>query len=88
MDARQHHSKSALSELDERAGSERSGIRRATGHISGVTVPALSRTLVSSGIMMLRELVNVPGSDLSRAEDLAARLGNPAAIETQLQLVS
>ncbi|KAK3529191.1 hypothetical protein QTP70_019442, partial [Hemibagrus guttatus] len=43
--------------------------------ISGVTVPALSRTLVSSGIVMLRELVNVAGSDLSRAEDQAARMG-------------
>ncbi|KAK3570108.1 hypothetical protein QTP86_011293, partial [Hemibagrus guttatus] len=43
--------------------------------ISGVTVPALSRTLVSSGIVTLRELVNVTGSDLSRAEDLAARMG-------------
>ncbi|KAK3509861.1 hypothetical protein QTP70_016398 [Hemibagrus guttatus] len=40
-----------------------------------LTVPALSRTLVSSGIVMLRELVNVAGSDLSRAEDLAARMG-------------
>ncbi|KAK3539294.1 hypothetical protein QTP86_033724 [Hemibagrus guttatus] len=43
--------------------------------ISGVTVPALSRTLVSSGIVTLRELVNVTGSDLSRAEDLAACMG-------------
>ncbi|KAK3568710.1 hypothetical protein QTP86_013881, partial [Hemibagrus guttatus] len=43
--------------------------------ISGVTVPALSRTLVSSGIVTLRELMNVAGSDLSRAEDLAARMG-------------
>ncbi|KAK3506380.1 hypothetical protein QTP70_017252, partial [Hemibagrus guttatus] len=43
--------------------------------ISGVTVPALSRTLVPSGIVTLRELVNVAGSDLSRAEDLAARMG-------------
>ncbi|KAK3533726.1 hypothetical protein QTP70_024306, partial [Hemibagrus guttatus] len=43
--------------------------------ISGVTVPALSRTLVSSGIVTLREFVNVAGSDLSRAEDLAARMG-------------
>ncbi|KAK3537054.1 hypothetical protein QTP70_000286 [Hemibagrus guttatus] len=43
--------------------------------ISGVTVPALSRTLVSSGIVTLRELVNVAGSDLSRAEDLAVRVG-------------
>ncbi|KAK3541171.1 hypothetical protein QTP86_016237 [Hemibagrus guttatus] len=42
--------------------------------ISGVTVPALSRTLVSSGIVTLRELVNVARSDLSRAEDLAARM--------------
>ncbi|KAK3527725.1 hypothetical protein QTP86_001577, partial [Hemibagrus guttatus] len=40
-----------------------------------LTVPALSRTLVSSGIVMLRELVNVAGADLSRAEDLAARMG-------------
>ncbi|KAK3542572.1 hypothetical protein QTP86_030400, partial [Hemibagrus guttatus] len=43
--------------------------------ISGVTVPALSRTLVSSGIVTLLELVNVAGSDLSRAEDLAVRMG-------------
>ncbi|KAK3557975.1 hypothetical protein QTP86_005636 [Hemibagrus guttatus] len=43
--------------------------------ISGVTVPALSRTLIFSGIVTLRELVNVAGSDLSRAEDLAARMG-------------
>ncbi|KAK3522499.1 hypothetical protein QTP86_016151 [Hemibagrus guttatus] len=43
--------------------------------ISGVTVPALSRTLVSSGIVTLRELVNVAGLDLSRAEDLAVRMG-------------
>ncbi|KAK3542537.1 hypothetical protein QTP86_028678, partial [Hemibagrus guttatus] len=43
--------------------------------ISGVTVPALSRTLVSSGIVMLRELVNVAGSDLSRPEDLAECMG-------------
>ncbi|KAK3549304.1 hypothetical protein QTP70_034529 [Hemibagrus guttatus] len=43
--------------------------------ISGVTVPALSRTLVSSGIVTLRELVNITGSDLSRAEDLAACMG-------------
>ncbi|KAK3554521.1 hypothetical protein QTP70_024427 [Hemibagrus guttatus] len=43
--------------------------------ISGVTVPALSRTLVSSGIVTLRELVNAVGSDLSRAEDLAACMG-------------
>ncbi|KAK3549187.1 hypothetical protein QTP70_034095, partial [Hemibagrus guttatus] len=44
-----------------------SGIRRATG-LSGVTVPALSRTLVSSGIVTLRELVNITGSDLSKGE--------------------
>ncbi|KAK3516159.1 hypothetical protein QTP70_005511 [Hemibagrus guttatus] len=43
--------------------------------ISGVTVPALSRTLVSSGIVTLRELVNIAGSDLSRAEDLAVCMG-------------
>ncbi|KAK3506004.1 hypothetical protein QTP70_018512, partial [Hemibagrus guttatus] len=43
--------------------------------ISGVTVPALSRTLISSGIVTLRELVNVAGSDLSRTEDLAVRMG-------------
>ncbi|KAK3510691.1 hypothetical protein QTP70_013634 [Hemibagrus guttatus] len=43
--------------------------------ISSVTVPALSRTLVSSGIVTLQELVNVAGSDLSRAEDLAACMG-------------
>ncbi|KAK3513022.1 hypothetical protein QTP70_000183 [Hemibagrus guttatus] len=39
--------------------------------ISGVTVPAL----ISSGIVMLRELVNIAGTDLLRAEDLAARMG-------------
>ncbi|KAG7330683.1 hypothetical protein KOW79_006905 [Hemibagrus wyckioides] len=43
--------------------------------ISSVTIPALSRTLISSGIITLRELVNIAGSDLSRAEDLAARMG-------------
>ncbi|KAK3506792.1 hypothetical protein QTP70_028286 [Hemibagrus guttatus] len=43
--------------------------------ISGVTVPALSRTLISSGIVTLRELMNVAGSDFSMAEDLAAHIG-------------
>ncbi|KAK3544535.1 hypothetical protein QTP86_015538 [Hemibagrus guttatus] len=43
--------------------------------ISGVTVPVLSRTLVSLGIVTLRELMNVAGSDLSMAEDMAARMG-------------
>ncbi|KAK3516971.1 hypothetical protein QTP70_029109 [Hemibagrus guttatus] len=43
--------------------------------ISGVTIPALSRTFISSGIVTLRELVNIAGSDLSRAEDLAACMG-------------
>ncbi|KAK3558600.1 hypothetical protein QTP86_021661, partial [Hemibagrus guttatus] len=43
--------------------------------ISSVTVPALSRTLISSGIVTLRELVNIAWSDLSRAEDLALRMG-------------
>ncbi|KAK3528905.1 hypothetical protein QTP70_012070 [Hemibagrus guttatus] len=52
--------------------------------ISGVTVPALSRTLVSSGIVMLRELVNVAGSDLSMAEDLAARMGRSLRVVNQL----
>ncbi|KAK3528245.1 hypothetical protein QTP86_027962, partial [Hemibagrus guttatus] len=47
------------------------------GHldISGVTAPALSRALISSRVVTLRELVNIAGTDLSRAEDLAARLG-------------
>ncbi|KAK3536234.1 hypothetical protein QTP86_000133 [Hemibagrus guttatus] len=43
--------------------------------ISGVTAPALSRALVSSRVVTLRELVNIAGTDLSRAEDLATRLG-------------
>ncbi|KAK3532262.1 hypothetical protein QTP86_013899, partial [Hemibagrus guttatus] len=43
--------------------------------ISGVTAPALSRALISSRVVTLRELVNIAGTDLSRAEDLAARLG-------------
>ncbi|KAK3507325.1 hypothetical protein QTP70_014347, partial [Hemibagrus guttatus] len=47
------------------------------GHldISGVTAPALSRALISSRVMTLRELVNIAVTDLSRAGDLAARLG-------------
>ncbi|KAK3509008.1 hypothetical protein QTP70_018515, partial [Hemibagrus guttatus] len=47
------------------------------GHleISGVTAPALSRALISSGVVTLRELVNIAGTDLSWGEDLAARLG-------------
>ncbi|KAI5109438.1 NACHT, LRR and PYD domains-containing protein 3 [Silurus meridionalis] len=44
-------------------------------NISSVTVPALTRSLVSSGIMTLRKLVNITGSELSKAEDLAARMG-------------
>ncbi|KAK3518789.1 hypothetical protein QTP70_013393 [Hemibagrus guttatus] len=46
------------------------------GHldISGVTAPALSRALISSRVVTLRELLNIVGTDLSRAEDLAARL--------------
>ncbi|KAK3508108.1 hypothetical protein QTP70_014344 [Hemibagrus guttatus] len=43
--------------------------------ISWVTILALSRILISLGIKMLRELVNIAGSDLSRAEDLAAQMG-------------
>ncbi|KAK3566548.1 hypothetical protein QTP86_034840, partial [Hemibagrus guttatus] len=43
--------------------------------ISGVTAPALSRALISSRVMTLQELVNITGTDLSGAEDLAARLG-------------
>ncbi|KAK3549186.1 hypothetical protein QTP70_034096, partial [Hemibagrus guttatus] len=43
--------------------------------ISGVTAPALSRALISSRVVTLRELVNIAGTDLSRAEDLAACLG-------------
>ncbi|KAK3522075.1 hypothetical protein QTP70_022611, partial [Hemibagrus guttatus] len=47
------------------------------GHldISSVTAPALSRALISSRAVTLRELVNIAGTDLSQAEDLAARLG-------------
>ncbi|KAK3543864.1 hypothetical protein QTP70_030047, partial [Hemibagrus guttatus] len=47
------------------------------GHldISGVTAPALSRALISSRVVTLRELVKITGTDLSRAEDLVARLG-------------
>ncbi|KAK3509384.1 hypothetical protein QTP70_032402, partial [Hemibagrus guttatus] len=43
--------------------------------ISGVTSPALSRALISSRVVTLWELVNIAGTDLSQAEDLAARLG-------------
>ncbi|KAK3553067.1 hypothetical protein QTP86_031169 [Hemibagrus guttatus] len=43
--------------------------------ISGVTAPALSRALISSRVVTLRELVNITGTDLSRAEDMAACLG-------------
>ncbi|KAK3517607.1 hypothetical protein QTP70_012966 [Hemibagrus guttatus] len=43
--------------------------------ISGVTAPALSRALISSRVVTLRELVNITGTDLSRVEDLAACLG-------------
>ncbi|KAK3548697.1 hypothetical protein QTP70_016989, partial [Hemibagrus guttatus] len=43
--------------------------------ISGVTAPALSRALISSRVVTLRELVNIAGTDLSWAQDLAARLG-------------
>ncbi|KAK3519448.1 hypothetical protein QTP70_029367 [Hemibagrus guttatus] len=43
--------------------------------ISGVTAPALSRALISSRVVTLRELVNIAGTDLLEAEDLAARLG-------------
>ncbi|KAK3539877.1 hypothetical protein QTP70_015780, partial [Hemibagrus guttatus] len=43
--------------------------------ISGVTAPALSRALISSRVVTLQELVNIAGTDLSRAEDLAAHLG-------------
>ncbi|KAK3509240.1 hypothetical protein QTP70_025587, partial [Hemibagrus guttatus] len=43
--------------------------------ISGVTAPALSRALISSRVVTLRELLNIAGTDLSGAEDLAARLG-------------
>ncbi|KAK3546765.1 hypothetical protein QTP70_035205, partial [Hemibagrus guttatus] len=39
--------------------------------ISGVTAPALSRALISSRVVTLRELVNIAGTNLSRAEDLA-----------------
>ncbi|KAK3506142.1 hypothetical protein QTP70_017633, partial [Hemibagrus guttatus] len=40
--------------------------------ISGMTAPALSRALISSRVVTLWELVNIAGTDLSRAEDLAA----------------
>ncbi|KAK3513324.1 hypothetical protein QTP70_012371 [Hemibagrus guttatus] len=43
--------------------------------ISGVTAPALSRAFISSRVVTLRELVNIAGTDLSRAEDLVVRLG-------------
>ncbi|KAK3562554.1 hypothetical protein QTP86_001706 [Hemibagrus guttatus] len=43
--------------------------------ISGVTAPALSRALISSRVVTLRELLNIAGTELSRAEDLAARFG-------------
>ncbi|KAK3569358.1 hypothetical protein QTP86_026787, partial [Hemibagrus guttatus] len=43
--------------------------------ISGVTAPALSRALISSRVVTLRELVKITGTDLSRAEDLVACLG-------------
>ncbi|KAK3553222.1 hypothetical protein QTP86_032127, partial [Hemibagrus guttatus] len=52
-----------------------SGIRRATGHLRCDRPCTVQNTIVSSGIVTLRELVNVAGSDLSRAEDLAARMG-------------
>ncbi|KAK3524654.1 hypothetical protein QTP86_000370 [Hemibagrus guttatus] len=43
--------------------------------ISGVPAPALSRALISSRVVTLRKLVNITRTDLSRAGDLAARLG-------------
>ncbi|KAK3507660.1 hypothetical protein QTP70_032579 [Hemibagrus guttatus] len=43
--------------------------------ISGVTVPALSRTLVSSGIVTLRELVNVAGSRLVKGRGPCSAYG-------------
>ncbi|KAK3570175.1 hypothetical protein QTP86_015308 [Hemibagrus guttatus] len=43
--------------------------------ISGVTAHALFRALISSRVVTLQELVNIAGTDLSLAEDLAARLG-------------
>ncbi|KAK3562249.1 hypothetical protein QTP86_032586, partial [Hemibagrus guttatus] len=46
---------------------------RTSGHLR--CDRALSRALISSRVVTLRELVNITGTDLSRAEDLAARLG-------------
>lgn len=43
--------------------------------ISGMITPTLSRVLVSSGIMTLWQLVNITGTNLSRAEDLSAHMG-------------
>ncbi|KAK3562686.1 hypothetical protein QTP86_005310 [Hemibagrus guttatus] len=41
-----------------------SGIRRATGRLRCALSLPLSRTLVSSGIVTLRELMNVAGLDI------------------------
>lgn len=43
--------------------------------ISGVSGPALSRVLVSSGMVTLWQLVNITGTDLSPAEDWAVCMG-------------
>ncbi|XP_047667350.1 uncharacterized protein LOC113649227 [Tachysurus fulvidraco] len=43
--------------------------------ISSVAISALSRTLISAGIVTLWKLVNILGADLSKVEDLAACMG-------------
>ncbi|XP_066511040.1 phosphorylase b kinase regulatory subunit beta-like [Hoplias malabaricus] len=43
--------------------------------ISGLSTPALTRVLVSSGVTTLRQLVDTAGPDLSGTERLTARLG-------------
>ncbi|KAK3512066.1 hypothetical protein QTP70_030137, partial [Hemibagrus guttatus] len=50
--------------------------------ISGVTVPALSRTLISSGIVTLWELVNVAGSYLSLTSEERVQLKDCQRTET------
>ncbi|KAK3569498.1 hypothetical protein QTP86_031670 [Hemibagrus guttatus] len=54
--------------------------------ISGVTVPALSRTLVSSGIVTLRELVNVAGGRLVKGRGPCSAYGTavPRGVVNQL----
>ena len=43
--------------------------------LAGTITPALTRVLLSSGVTTLRRLVDVAGPDLTRVEDVAARLG-------------